>query len=247
MKSLTLMLLLLLFVVQAEAGAGMILALEDPANIHVNGPGGFAQSGGGTDWVTLPTFTGLFNVGDVADNGVTITPWTLILAIPNVTGTIGDSINRIGTTTVHITPNPEVTLTSGQNVYDALGIPGNNSVSFTNLVAADQTVIGGPAPTAYGLYSFDITLLGLALIGGAGPENVQLGGNLPAGTIIIAAGVGSDNKEYTTAFTNAGVTATPFASAVPEPSTFVLAGVGAACLIPLAIWRRYRSKMLNLA
>ena len=109
----------------------------------------------------------------------------------------------------------------------------------------------GAAPTSYGLYSFTISPLALALTGGGGPENLTLGGTpgsiLPAGTIIFAYGTGSDNKEYTTAFTNAGVTATPFAvAAVPEPATIVSLAIGVATMAPLAVWRLYRRRRRRL-
>jgi hypothetical protein len=225
----------MMLMVSAAAKADLL----DPADIHVNGPGGFAQSAGGTDWVTLPTFNGDFNVEDISNKaGLSISPWHLVIAVPDFTGTLGDTIKTIAGTTVNLSPGPEVTLTSG-SAYDALGQSGlDHSVSFTNFQIADQALVG-ITPASYGLYDFAVTPGSLALLDKV-LVDVNLSGTLPAGSVLFAYGFGNDGKEYATAFTNAGVV-TPFAvTPTPEPSTFVTAGLGLAGLIPYGIWRRRR-------
>jgi hypothetical protein len=238
--------LAVLGVVLSQTGARATLSYTnttlDPADIHVNGPGGFAQSAGGTDWVTLPTFNGDFNVEDISNTaGLSISPWTLVIAVPNFTGTLGDTITKIGTTAVSISAGPEVTLTGG-SAYDALLGPHSGldaSVSFTNFQIADQAVVGGPAPTSYGLYSFAVTPASLALLDKVAVD-VNLSGTLPAGSILFAYGAGNDGKEYATAFTNAGVV-TPFATSVPEPSSTLMSVVAVGLLSAGYAWRRRRA------
>jgi hypothetical protein len=224
--------ILIAFVVAALLAPGLaradLIIPTDPADIHVNGPGGFAQSAGGTDWVTLPTFNGTFNLTDVSNNQVTISPWHLVIAIPNLTGSILDTITQVGTTSVAIAPAAEITLTaaSSGSAYDALGLSGAPaSLSFANFVLADQAVDGGAAPTKYGLYDFAITPASLALLSQVS-ENVTLGGTLPAGSILFAYGTGDDGKLYSTAFTNAGVITPLAVTPTPEPSTLVSAAAG---------------------
>jgi hypothetical protein len=222
--------------------------LLDPADIHVNGPGGFAQSAGGTDWVTLPTFNGDFNIEDITNkSGLSISPWTLVIAVPNFTGSLSDTITKIGGTSVSIGAGPEVTLTSG-SAYDALGLSGlDHSVSFTNFVTADQAV-AGITPTSYGLYDFTVNSTSLALLDKT-LVDVNLSGSLPAGSILFAFGSGSDGKEYATAFTNAGVVS-PQTAAVPEPSSLVIASVGILCFLAYGsrrVMSRFVRRKLALA
>jgi hypothetical protein len=213
----------------------------DPPNLHINGPGGFAQSGGGTDWVTLPTFNGTFSVQDVSNATETISPWHLIIAVPNVTGSLADTITKVGTTNVSISPLFDGNFTAG-SVYDALGVTGSgipNSLSIGNFRAAFTAVTGLPAPASYGLFDFTITPTSLALLNGV-TENVNLSGLLPAGSVIFAYGTGADGTLFTTSFTNAGVV-NP--TAVPAPTAMALAAVGIVCLAPSAYRRRRRRDM----
>jgi hypothetical protein len=197
--------------------------LIDPANLHISGSGAFAQSGGGTDWVSLPTFNGTFSLEDISNKDVTISPFHIVIAIPNQTGVLADLISTVVTTSgLSISPGPEVILTSG-SAYDALNLSGGpNSVSFVNFNKAEVALGLDPA-TSFGLNDF--SLGALALLNKL-PLDITLQGLLPAGSIIFAYGVDVGVTElYTTAFTNAGVI-TPFA-ATPEPSSFVIAGASA--------------------
>jgi hypothetical protein len=231
----------------------------DPPNLHINGPGGFAQGVGGTDWVTLPSFGGVFNIQDVSSASETITPWHLVIAIPNVTltppGSILDDITQIGTTTLAtpITNDSETTLTSGQDAYVQLNVPGTglpNSMSFTNFALADATIHGPFVPQSYGLYDFTVSAAQFALLSGAGPENITLGdglggaGLLPTGSVIFAWGIGDNGKTFSTSFTNAGV-ATPqsLSQLVPEPSTMIIAAVGGVGFVGYAVRRRRASRI----
>jgi hypothetical protein len=231
-------------------GQGSVQAdLIDPADIHINGPngvGGLPTAGGGTDWVTLPNFNGQFSVQDISNttNPDPITPWHLILAVPNFSGTLLDNITLIGTTSVTVSPHFVTTLTSG-NAYEALGLPKGTapaSVSFGNFQSADTTVLGGTAPTSYGLYDFTVSAASLALLNKV-IDNVDISStqvppvSLPPGTIIFAYGLGGDGKTYSTPFTEAGVI-TPLADVVPEPSTLAIAGLGGLGLLVYGLRRR---------
>jgi hypothetical protein len=159
MKRLALLATLLL---AAPAGAELL----DPPNLHISGPGGFSQNAGGADWVTYPTFDGTFSITNVDNNQVAVGPFHIVLAIPNVTGSILDTITRVGTTDVNISPVAAGGLTSG-SAYDALGISAAGvpaSARFNNFVSAYEAVVGGPAPTVYGLYDLQISLASLFLL-----------------------------------------------------------------------------------
>jgi hypothetical protein len=229
----------------AMLACGVARADLDPANLHINGPGGFAQSSGGTDWVTLPSFAGQFTIQDVAVGDGTVSPWNLIIAVPNFTGSLTTDITTIGGTTLGtpILSGPEVTLSPGQDAYVQLGVPGNglpNSMSFTNFALADNAVLGTPTPTSYGLYSFNVPVGDPGIIGGAAAEAILLGGgSLPAGSVIFAWGEDARGTTISTAFTNAGVI-TPFSSSVPEPSTLVIVSLAALCWAPFVYWKRRR-------
>jgi hypothetical protein len=210
----------------------------DPPNLHINGPGGFSQTAGGTDWVTLPTFNGTFNVEDVSNKTETITPWHLILAVPNFTGTLADTVTNVAGTSTSISPFLAGTLLSGQNAYDVLGVPGSglpNSMSFTNFAIADQAVDGIPTPSSYGLYDFTVTPAALALLPQV-IDNVTIGGTVPAGTIIFAWGTDLNGVTYSTSFTNAGVTS--LSAPTPEPSTMVIAGLGGLGMLVIGLRSR---------
>jgi hypothetical protein len=225
----------------------------DPPNLHINRPGGFAQSGGGTDWVTLPTFNGDFNIQDVSNKSETISPWHLIIAIPQLgltpPGSILDDITRIGGTTLGtpITNDSETTLLAGQDSYTRLGVPGSglpNSMSFTNFSAATEA-LGGITPQSYGLYDFTISATSFAILSGASPLDILLGdgvggpGLLPTGSVLFAWGTGDDGTTFSTSFTNAGVTSQQ-SVATPEPSTALVAGIFLAAMVPYFAWRRRR-------
>lgn len=227
----------LLLIIAATAKADF----TDPPNLHINGSGGFAQSGGGTDWVTLPTFNGTFSIQDVSNKSETIAPWHLIIAVPNFTGTLLDDITKVGSTSVSIAPLFDGNFTAG-SVYDALGITGSgvpNSLSFGNFSAAFTAVTGGPAPTGYGLYDFTVSPTSLALLSGV-VDDINLSGSLRAGSVLFAYGFGDDGTLFTTSFTNAGVV-NP--AAVPTPTALALAGVGLACMAPSAYRKRRRRHM----
>jgi hypothetical protein len=213
----------------------------DPPNLHINGPGGFAQSGGGTDWVTLPSFGDVFTIQDVSNKSEVIATWHIVFAIPDTTGSILDEITKIAGTSVSIFNDGETNLGSGQNAYDVLNVPGSglpNSMSFTNFQAADVTLGVSPAPTTFGLYDFKVdSSLNLPLLPQVINE-VDMVGTLPTGTVIFAWGVDTAGVTYTTTFTNAGVISQQ-AVATPEPSTLAIAGLGIASA---AFYLRRRTK-----
>jgi hypothetical protein len=230
--------------VQSAAQAGLTTTL-DPANLHINGPGGFAQGSGGTDWVTLPTFNGDFNITDVANNGEIVSPWHLVIAVPNVTSGLLDQITKIGTTTLGtpISNDGETTLLAGQDAYVQLGVPGSglpNSLSFTNFALADATVAGLATPTAYGLFDFTISASTLAILANGVADDVQLSGLLPAGSILFAWGVDQNGTTISTAFTNAGVITPAAVTPTPQPSSLVMAGTGAVALLVCGLQRKLK-------
>lgn len=112
------------------------------------------------------------------------------------------------------------------DVYSFLGLPGNNSNSFTNFALADaESSINGITATSFGIYAFAINGSALA---SKGLVNITFNTALPTGTFVIAYGLNctSYNKgtctsgtAFTNAFTQAGLTTK---NKIPEPNIIIL-------------------------
>ena len=107
--------------------------------------------------------------------------------------------------------------TSGE-VYSFLGLTGgNNSNSFGNWAAADLAVNGINA-TGFGIFVYDLTGTGIS---GGNQVDVTFASDLLLGTFAVAYGQDLTGKAFSTPFTESGLT-----NKVPEPSTFLLFGIG---------------------
>jgi hypothetical protein len=115
------------------------------------------------------------------------------------------------------------------DVYSFLTLmgPTNNSNSFGNLAAADQTDEGITA-TSFGIYVF--ALSDSTPLGANGLINIQFGTALPTGSFAVAYGQDAANyKIYDTPFTESGLTGgnvTTQSFEAPEPASLLLLGSG---------------------
>jgi len=200
----------------------------DPATLHI-GPG----TPGGD-----PVQIG--NTGDVtvSQNSGGATPldqnYQLILAVANSTNC--PTLTSINGTTVSLAGDDRGTVGPGQDVYTVLGIAGNNSVSFTNMQAADLAINGINA-TFFGLcvYNLDSFTTILGTQSGKQTDAFTFSG-LNVGTFAVAYGEDtSSSLAYTSPFTEAGLT-----TGVPEPSTLAIAGLGVLGFVGYGLRRRVK-------
>jgi hypothetical protein len=132
-------------------------------------------------------------------------------------------------TTVNITDVPgvyKVSMTSSSSdAYTLLGLGDQttNSQNWTNWSGAYGSLIASmPSNGSFGIYEYD--LYGTGLVGSQNPVGVLFSGDLPAGTFLFGWAEFSNNKTYTTPFTETGMTP----PSVPEPATLLLLGLGLA-------------------
>jgi PEP-CTERM motif len=238
----------LLFAVQTKADT------TDPSTLHI-GPGagtGCAMGCGGD-----PNLIGSGSTVDIYQNSGGATdlsqPVFLILGVPNnsaapsisgsvtfynqysgypgnaVTGssafaTGGSTQWGMNTGTLGYFGN----MSTGEEVYSFLNLPGNNSNSFVNWSGADSTKNGITA-TDFGIYVF---ALSGANLGPNGLVNVS-GLSVPLGTFAVGWGCATSgdncaNRDtFATPFTEAGLTDN---SPVPEPGSLALLGSGLLAL-----------------
>ena len=145
------------------------------------------------------------------------------MGTPSLTASVGCgsscSLAMVGT--YGLTGNT-ATLSSGQNVWDQLGLTGGGSESYTNWAGYDQGTLG-LSPSSYSLYVFAI---GSSLTSGS-PITLNESG-AARGSFIAAYSCQSDSSPCPngdvaqTVFTNTGVVD----GSVPEPGALALMAVG---------------------
>jgi len=182
-------------------------------------------------------------------------PYTTVNPLNIHTETIaaGQTPNQYGN--VNPTLLNETTLTTGQDVFTALGpsISGaNNSESFGNFNSAyaAEEAVSTPGfsgtPTSYQVYVFSISTTAFN-----GNSALDFKSSLPVGTFIMAFGedatcaaTGCDNgKIFSTQFTNTGLIVqsttspqtSPQTSPTPEPNSLMLLG---SALLGTCAWLR---------
>ena len=129
-------------------------------------------------------------------------------------------------------------MTSNEDVYSLLKLPGNSSNSFANWSAAESKLFPDVAkPTGFDVYVFGLPTTAASPFEGNTFVNVNFGSALPEGTFAVAFGTaksGSKTTAYTTPFTQAGVD-------VPEPGSLALLLSGIAGLFAARQRRRHRN------
>lgn len=211
--------------------------LLDPATLHI-GPNSTPPTADPVQIGNDGLVTVFQNQGGAKDLNV---PWLVILGIPNVTTTTAeiDLINGSATGTP-VFGTFKTAMTSS-DAYTLLGLTGPNSNSFTNWSAADLS-INGITATSFGLFEYSIPVT----LGAKQTDTFQFA-NLVPGTFVIAYGETTDKKgnitAYSTPFTEAGLETFHDREhpKVPEPSTMVIAGLGALGFVAYGL-RRRRSK-----
>ncbi len=157
-------------------------------------------------------------------------PLQVIIGVPN-TSSFSDSI----LSPVNVTsPAKTISLTSGEEVYSALGLSDltNNSNSFTNWADSDL-VLNALKVTNFDVLEYTLTNTDIS---GKGTVTVDFNDALPLGTYVVAYAADTDGgNPEDVAFTHAGVVTQP----VPEPSTVLLLGIG---LLGLGLYSRKRIK-----
>jgi hypothetical protein len=232
MKKTIVLVCLILLSMTAVAQAGAVMHLGSPPNSGTYLYNGHVLPMDETNLGILENGTG---------NPALVDPFLLIIGVANVTdadftapsitlstgtGIVGGT-NYFGgswdTTTGYA---GSFTAASSDDVYGFIGLTpnGNNSNNFGNWAAADLFVNG---ITANGFGIFVYSLSGTGIEGGS-QVDVMFGSDLNLGTFAVAYGQDSKGKAFSTPFTESGLT-------VPEPSTFMLFGVG---LLSLLFMRR---------
>jgi hypothetical protein len=223
----------------------------DPASYHTTGAKATVGKSGGTDWINLNTDTGF----DILDNSGADTMGAggilnIYLAVPSYDGkapTISSAaFNNVATSKTFVDSFTLTKLgaqfTSGKFytfVNSQCGCDASLSLDNFNLALSTD---GLAKATAFNVYDLKITVGTTAgqYFDGAAKDFEVVGGFFPLGTFVAPLSDIVDTKHntltfYDTSFTNTGVVNAT--SAVPEPSTWVLMGLGFA-LMGLVAYRR---------
>ena len=204
---------------------------------------GTAPAGGDPNVITN---TGGFVIGAAGGNFTLQNPLLVVVGVYNGMGTPSLSFSSTGCTpscslaavgTYGLTGNT-ATLTSGQNVWDQLGLTGGGSESYTNWAGYDQNTLG-LSPTSFSLYAFAIdtsltsgTPITVSESGAAnGSFIAAYGCQVASGPNIYGRRRNNDNNNgggcsegnvAQTVFTNTGV----INGSVPEPGALALMAAG---------------------
>jgi hypothetical protein len=176
-------------------------------------------------------------------SGDSASPWYLILALPDYSGSAPSLTNNGGFSLDSTTAYPGGIENAGdwgsgstKSLYDFVGLTGDSSMNVANLFGPSETAaFGGSGPSFFDVFVYQYTpdfASGTAYtfdVGGTG---------LPNGTFVAVSG---GSNPFSVPFTTAGVVDAPVGSPVPEPTSIVLFGstlVGAGIVMRKRLSRR---------
>jgi hypothetical protein len=181
--------------------------------------------------VVAPHATGAVFVYDANLNGPSESPAN---ASPGTGFAEVDYDNLLHTLTVQVTFSGLLGTTTASHIHSATAVPGT---STAGVATTTPTFLGFPLGVTSGSYS---NTLDLTLASSYNPAFVTAnGGTTASAEAALIAGINA-GEAYLNIHTTvvAGGEIRGFLTQVPEPSTFALAGVGAAALL---IFRRRRT------
>jgi hypothetical protein len=178
-------------------------------------------------------------------NGTSNSPWFLILALPNYTGS-APTLTISGFTQQGSAANDGHFLpTTSGSLYDFTSTTGDSSMNASNLFGSDEHTAFGATPSFFDVFVYTFTP--------AFDSNVaytlNFGSALPAGTFLAGSG---GSHPFSTPFTTTGLvdgpgctgtngcTAGPGSGpSVPEPTSIAL--LGSVCLLVTSKFRKRRA------
>jgi hypothetical protein len=163
-------------------------------------------------------------------NGLSDSPWFLLVAVPNSSGA-APNLSIAGFTEGGTVNSATFLSTTKGSIYDLFGLVGDGSMNAANLFGSIETTTFGSKPTSFDVFEYSFT----------GPFDswtpyviTASGAGLSTGTFLAASG---GSNPFSTPFTTTGLVGGPSVPA-PEPGSFMLLGAG---LLGLAVLASRRS------
>jgi hypothetical protein len=179
-----------------------------------------ATGSGGETIAVGATSVGMFKNGN---GGTAISPWDLLVAVPNDVGGApvitfkGGTFTQVGI----VDDEGKFTPTTSGSIYTfADGVTGDSSMNASNLFGANTVAAFGSKPSFFEIFDYSFQP---AIANNTAYTLSIAGAGLTGGTYLAAAG---GSNPFSTPFTVTGLVGQPTQPPVPEPSTLLLFGSG---------------------